>query len=214
MLYYKTINQTLFDSLKILMSCSELKDFRLVGGTALSLQVGHRISIDIDLFSDKEYGKIDFYQIDSFLEKSFPFVEHYSILPALGKSYRIGKSAKEYVKLDIFYTDNFIENSMIIDDIRMVSIKDIVAMKVDVVQRIGRKKDFWDLHKLLEFFTISKMIEFHQQRYPYTHDRELIISNFTNFELADEEPDPNCLEGKYWELIKLDFEEEIRKLIL
>lgn len=194
------------------MKNSELKEFRLVGGTALSLQVGHRISIDIDLFSDVEYGSIDFEKIDDFLEKTFLFVEHQSILPALGKSYRVGNSPKEYVKLDIFYTDTFLDEPVMIDEIRLASLRDIVAMKVDVIQRIGRKKDFWDLHQLLEQFTISEMIEIHEKRYPYTHERETILANFTNFSLADEEPDPNCLEGKYWEFIKLDLEEQMNNL--
>ncbi|MGB3452693.1 MAG: nucleotidyl transferase AbiEii/AbiGii toxin family protein [Moheibacter sp.] len=40
----------------------------MVGGTALSLQLGHRTSVDIDLFSDLEYGSIDFKVIDTFLK--------------------------------------------------------------------------------------------------------------------------------------------------
>ncbi|QOR74070.1 hypothetical protein IMZ16_01075 [Cruoricaptor ignavus] len=59
---------------------------------------------------------------------------------------------------------------------------------------------------------IDEMIALHQKRYPYSHDRNLIIKHFTDFSLADAEPDPNCLEGKYWELIKLDFEEKIEQI--
>lgn len=214
MLYYNTINKTLSSALYSLMESSELNGFRLVGGTALSLQVGHRISIDIDMFSDLPYGTIDFNKIDSFLDKTFPFVEYYSnVLPAMGKSYRIGNTPNDYVKLDLFYTDNFLENPNIHENIRLCSLKDIISMKVDVVQRIGRKKDFWDLHKLMEYFTLDEMIKLHKLRYPYNHERKTIITNFTDFSLADEEPNPNCLEGKYWELIKLDFEDWISKII-
>ena len=49
------------------MEWKELKLFRLVGGTGLSLYRGHRESVDIDLFTDAPYDSIDFDKIDSFL---------------------------------------------------------------------------------------------------------------------------------------------------
>lgn len=83
-------------------------------------------------------------------------------------------------------------------------------MKIDVIQRGGRKKDFWDLHNLLDSYSINQMIELHEQRYLYTHDRNLIIQNFISFEQADDDFDPICYKGKYWEFIKEDFEEIIK----
>ncbi|MPN34970.1 hypothetical protein SDC9_182464 [bioreactor metagenome] len=80
-------------------------------------------------------------------------------------------------------------------------------MKVDVVSRGGRKKDFWDLHELLNTYTIPEMLELHKKRYEYTHDREQIIANFVDFSSADKDIDPICLKGKEWKLIKLDFVE-------
>ena len=56
------------------MAAEELKDFRLVGGTALSLYLGHRMSVDIDLFTDANYGAIDFDTIENFLQKTFKHV--------------------------------------------------------------------------------------------------------------------------------------------
>lgn len=66
------------------------------------------------------------------------------------------------------------------------------------------KKDFWDLHELLNLYDLSHMLNLHKERYPYVHDRNLIISNFTNFEAADGDFEPICLKGKYWEFIKED----------
>ena len=54
------------------------------------------------------------------------------------------------------------------------------------------------------------MIELHEQRYPYTHDKDLIIQNFISFEQADDDFDPICYKGKYWEFIKEGFEEIIK----
>ncbi|WP_228448814.1 hypothetical protein [Chryseobacterium mulctrae] len=57
------------------------------------------------------------------------------------------------------------------------------------------------------------MLELHQERYPYSHDKELILKNFTDFGLADEEFDPICLQGKHWEFIRDDIEETVQKYL-
>lgn len=55
------------------------------------------------------------------------------------------------------------------------------------------------------------MLEFHEIRYPYSHNRDLIINNFTKFEKADEDSDPNCLKGNFWDVIKFDIVNWINK---
>jgi hypothetical protein len=212
MLYYNTVNNLLKKSLLQLMAADEFASFRLVGGTALSLQIGHRESIDIDLFSDVDYGEIDFDSIEKYLELNFSYVDHFSnSISGIGKSYLTGENKDNTVKLDIFYTDKFIQPVFIEDSIRMASIKEIIAMKLDVIQRGGRKKDFWDLHELFENYNLAQMLVLHEQRYPYSHNRELIINNFTNFNYSDDEFNPICFRGKYWEFIKEDIEEIIGK---
>lgn len=211
MLYYNTVNDLLKDSLIKLMQSDVFNDFRLVGGTALSLQIGHRESIDIDLFSDSEYGTLDFNLIENYLKANFEYVDFLNTIPAMGKSYFIGENKQNTVKLDVYYTDAYIQPYIEFDGIRMATIEEIIAMKIDVVQRGGRKKDFWDLHDLLQSYNINQMLDLHQQRYPYTHDRDLIIQNFTSFQQADEDFNPICFKGKYWEFIKEDFEEIINE---
>jgi hypothetical protein len=156
MLHYNTVNNLLKNSLLQLMSAKEFNKFRLVGGTALSLQIGHRESIDLDLFSDVDYGTIDFKGITDYLEKKFPYVDHLAMEPAFGKSYFIGENEENTIKLDVFYTDTFIQKPLITDSIRMASLEEIIAMKVDVVQRGGRKKDFWDLHALFDSYNLGR----------------------------------------------------------
>ena len=211
MIHYNTVNEVLKNSLLKLMKFDVFKDFRLVGGTALSLQIGHRESIDIDLFSDIKYGTLDFDAIEKHLKEHFQYVDFLNIAPAVGKSYFIGENKENTIKLDLYYTDTFIQSYIEVDGIRMASIEEIIAMKVDVVQRGGRKKDFWDLHDLLPTYEIGQMLDLHERRYPYAHDRNLIIQNLTFFEQADEDFNPICFKGKYWEFIKEDFEEIIKK---
>tara|TARA_R110002049_G_scaffold277932_2_gene456549 strand:- start:15405 stop:15740 length:336 start_codon:yes stop_codon:yes gene_type:complete len=97
------------------------------------------------------------------------------------------------------------------DNIRMATIEEIVAMKLDVIQRGGRKKDFWDLHELFNSYNVDQMLHLHEQRYPYGHDHGLILKNFVDFSQADDDFDPICYMGKHWEFIKDDIIEIIRK---
>ena len=176
------------------------------------MQLGHRISIDIDLFTDSDYGSLNFEDIETFLKSKFSFIVFSSELTSFGKSYFIGSSDNNAVKLDVFYSDPFIDDELLIDNIRLASLKDITAMKIEVIQNGGRKKDFWDLHELLNYFSLEEMLAFHKIRYPFSHDSDLIIKNFTNFQIADEDFEVLCLKGKHWEVIKSDFENLIKKI--
>jgi predicted nucleotidyltransferase component of viral defense system len=191
----------------------EFNSFRLVGGTALSLQLGHRMSVDIDLFTDAEYASIDFTFIDNLLEKSFPFTEMlYLGNNSFGKSYYIGNSKNEAVKLDLFYTDSFIRPIVEKDFVRMASIEEIAAMKMEVIGNGGRKKDFWDIHELLDYLSLEQMLALHAERYPYSHSKEELANKLVDFQFADDVYNPICLKGKYWELIKEDFNDMIKFL--
>ena len=205
-LYLNTVSNNLFEILLKLMKIDELNPFRLVGGTALGLQLGHRISVDIDLFTAVEYGSIDFITIDKLLKNTFPFTEMlYLGNNGFGKSYYIGNKRNECIKLDLFYTDSFIRPILEKDFVRMASIQEIAAMKMEIIGNGGRKKDFWDIHELLEYMPVEQMLALHEERYPYSHSKAVLINKLVDFQFADDDLDPICLKGKYWELIKEDF---------
>ncbi|RKS93767.1 nucleotidyltransferase AbiEii toxin of type IV toxin-antitoxin system [Flavobacterium limicola] len=208
-MYWNTVSPLLKQVLIDLMQEQLFAPFRLVGGTSLSLQIGHRVSVDIDLFTAADYGSIDFKEIRSFLENKYPYCSSRNLdNVAFGTYFEVGNSKKDFVKIDLYYTDEFIFDLVSKDDIRMASENEIIAMKLDVVLRGGRKKDFWDLHYYLDKVSIDEMISFYEKRYPYT-DCSAIKSQFVNFELADPDFDPMCLLNKSWELIKLDFHQNI-----
>lgn len=193
------------------MKAEELKDFRLVGGTGLSLHLGHRMSVDIDLFTDASYGSMDFNAIEEFLKKSFKHVDaEFGGNPGMGKSYLIGTDPENVIKLDLYYSmEPFFQDAIEEDGVRIATVEEIIAMKVDVVQRGGRKKDFWDLHELLGGYNVTAMIALHRQRFEWTHNEPLIRHNFTDFSGADDDLDPVCLKNKEWAFIKEDIEEAV-----
>jgi hypothetical protein len=90
----------------------------------------------------------------------------------------------------------------------MATENEIIAMKLDVVLRNGRKKDFWDLHYYLNKVSIDELIDLYEQRYPYS-DSSVMKSQFVNFVSADLDYNPLCLLDKSWEIIKLDFLEKM-----
>lgn len=212
-LYYTTITPLLHKILLQLMKAAEFKTFRLVGGTSLSLQRGHRFSIDIDLFTDAEYGTIDFNAIDTFLRSSYPYVDtnNYNEV-GMGKSYYVGENEKDCIKLDLFYTEPFVKEIILTDGIRLASVEEIIAMKMDIISRSGRKKDFWDIHELKDDYSTRQMLDLHKERYEYTHDEKVILSNFTDFENADTDFDPVCLRNKSWEVIKSDIRDFVNTI--
>ncbi|MEA4974895.1 MAG: nucleotidyl transferase AbiEii/AbiGii toxin family protein [Paludibacter sp.] len=213
-LYYNTVSPLLLSTLQDLMRNAAFNDFRLVGGTSLSLQLGHRQSIDIDLFTDSLYGTVDFKTIDDYLRKHYAYVDTFETdIIGMGKSYYVGKSKNDSIKLDLFYTDSFIRPFLLKDELRLATLEEIVAMKIDVILRGGRKKDFWDIHELMDVFSIEQMISLHKERYLYAHNKHEIIAQLANFEHADSDFDPICLRDKYWEIIKLDLFEAIQRIV-
>lgn len=204
-IYWNTVSPLLKATLQQLMYCEALSEFRLVGGTSLSLQLGHRMSIDIDMFTDSRYDSINFAHIDESLRTMFAYVHTFgSGQVSMGKRYEVGNTKDDTIKLDLYYTDEYIQPALIVEDIRFATVEEIIAMKLDIVQRVARKKDFWDLDELMDNYQLDEMLRLHQLRYPYDHDENLIRTNFTNFTKADEEADPMCLRGKHWEIIKTD----------
>lgn len=211
-LYLNTVSDLLWSSLKQLMSIEEFNSFRIVGGTSLSLRLGHRESVDIDLFTDAEYNSIDFSVLENKLIETFPYVDISSVdFEGMGKSYFIGNNENELVKLDLFYTDPFVFPCILEQNVRFSSIEDVVAMKFEVIANGGRKKDFWDIHELLESYTLDEMIDFYLIRNPYGYSKDELLMKIVDFSNAEDDFTPSCYKEKVWELIKLDFEKLVKK---
>ena len=189
------------------MAIPELKNFALVGGTALSLKFGHRTSVDIDLFS---HEKIDQTEIAKALEREF------------GTDFVFEKQNMWFavfctiqnVKVDIVYSPNImvapIETT---DGIRMYSNKDIAAMKINAILGRGAKKDFWDIVELLKEFSMDEIIQFHKAKYPSQMLLISIPNALTYFVDAEESDDPVSLKGQTWEQIKKDLQKKVREYL-
>ena len=196
MLQTETVEPHTFSILKQLMEMPELQDFSLVGGTALSLLYGHRLSVDLDLFSNKLF---DNEVIVDVLEKKFKqsFVNR-STNPRFGIFCFI-----DNVKIDIIrHPHTLIRPQLNIDGIRMVSTEDIIAMKVQAILGRGKKKDFWDIAELLQHFSVADFIQFHKEKYATQNLLITVPHAITFFLDADDSEEPISLKNQTWEKVK------------
>ena len=213
-LHTETVTPLLMNALIRLMNEPLFKPFRLVGGTNLSLRLGHRKSVDLDLFTDCQYGSLDFGLFEKFLENAFPYFDcpDRSAVVSFGKSYYVGLSADECFKLDLMYTDTFFDKAESIEGIRMASTEQIAAMKMEALNNGGRKKDWWDVHELLTMFSLKQLMDLHKKWQPWTHDPGKLLEKLVDFDEADTQPDPVCLKGKLWDFIKMDMIDAVSEL--
>lgn len=207
-LHYETVSPLLINYLKKISQSDIFKEFNLVGGTCLSLQLGHRRSIDIDIFTSMDYGSMNTSAIKTFLYENFPYTENLDSLdqPALGYSVRIGESPSECIKTDFFYTENFIFPIRYIDGIRLADIRDIAAMKIKAItQDEPRQKDFWDIYELTNTFSLKEMIEWAMKRDEWSFTLEDIEVGFGKiFDVKECLEGIDCFRGYAWELISMD----------
>ena len=202
----------LLDCLRKIMTNKAFDDLYLVGGTALALQRGHRISIDIDMFTNALYGEMKTDEIKKALVEMFPYVDRLERLEETLMVYSlfVGNSSDDCIKLDICYDENPIFPIVNIEGIRMLSEKDIAAMKLNAIaQDKQRKKDFWDIHDLLETYSIEEMVSFALKRFPWSLTLDNIIDGFKRLPLLNDYSEIRCLKGKYWEFIIEDLMEQI-----
>ena len=158
MLRTETVEPRTLDILRKCMKLPCLDSFTLVGGTALSLQYGHRKSVDLDFFGD--VTELNTGRIKSELETIG------DTRLASQSSVMLGYYVYD-IKVDIVkYKYKLIELPIIIDSIRMAHPLDIGAMKLAAISGRGKRKDFYDLYFLLIEYTLVQLLECNRLKFP------------------------------------------------
>ena len=157
MLRKETISNTTLELLKKLMTDERLMDFVLVGGTALSLQMGHRISVDLDLFANSDF---DAEALREHLERTYRLETDYMAFATV-------KGEIEGVQVDfIAHSYPWIRPFVEDDGIRLASTEDICAMKLNAIAGNGtRIKDFVDVAYLSSMYSLRQMLGFYEEKY-------------------------------------------------
>ena len=205
MLHLETIEPATLELLRRLQTLPILAETRLVGGTALALQLGHRISVDLDIFGKWDYAK----DLQSELSK-VGLVEKESGTPS-------GRMAFFYIdgiKVDCVAYDMYrwLEPPVEEEGVRLAGVKDIAAMKINAITNRGTRKDFVDMARLLDAYSIEDMFAWYREKYPAANPA-LAMRSMSYFVDAETMPMPRMLISFDWEAAKDRIRAAVRQLV-
>ena len=193
MLHTETVAEPTLDLLNRLLAVPELANFALVGGTNLSLRLGHRISVDLNLFTPQPF---DLAAVQGAIRSQFP-----SALELAARKQTL-LFVIEQVKMDILLHEYpYLQPVDVVEGIRLVSLPDVIAMKLGAVAGRGAKKDFWDIDRLFQQYALADMIQFYARKYPQS-DLGQVVRSLVYFDDAEEQENPNDLQGTTWLQVK------------
>lgn len=203
MLFTNSVESRTLDLLTGIMAVPELAGFNLAGGTALALQIGHRKSVDLDFFGVRPFEK----------DEIIGLIEH------LG-GYRLLQHSKNILILDIDsikvdfvnYKYPLLRPVVQENDIRLLSLADIAAMKLGAITGRGRKRDFTDLFFLMQQFSLSEMLTFYREKY-IDGNELLVLRSLTYFDDADMDDDLMVLKKAAWPDVKNTINKAVHQLL-
>jgi predicted nucleotidyltransferase component of viral defense system len=203
-MFEKAIDSKTRQVLRKIRETQVLENFYLAGGTALSLILGHRKSIDLDFFSS-----------------SFPKFE---ILVAKLKTLNPKVINQDKGTLDLYIDDvkvSFLEykyplvgDFLEFDQVKVASLEDIACMKLSAISSRGSKKDFIDLYFILQKFSLGELLDLFEKKFKgVNYQMSHILKSLVYFEEAEKQPDPEFLVDVDWNEVKSFLEGKVKELI-
>lgn len=192
-------------AIKLVSNVPEIKKAYLAGGTALALQMGHRISVDLDFFTRHEFNEEE---LSTKLGSLPKFIQDGTAKWTVWG--RIGET-----KFSIFYYKYpLIEKTVPFEGIQLASLADISAMKIHAIEDRGTRRDFVDVYFLSKKYTLENMLDFYQKKYSVLEDHLYsILRSLDYFEDAEAESQmPKMILSVNWEEVKEYFRKVTRRL--
>ncbi|MBQ6789909.1 MAG: nucleotidyl transferase AbiEii/AbiGii toxin family protein [Paludibacteraceae bacterium] len=193
MLSIQTVQPDTLELLKAISAQPEVKELRLVGGTALALQYGHRQSVDLDFFGRLPEDKDELIDV----------VRRVGDVTVLNRSKIILQMVVNQVKVDFVDYSRYpwIDEPILGDGFVLASDKDIAAMKINAIMGRGTRKDFIDLYVLLQHYSLTQIMDFYRQKYPEFSEYRALLS-MTYFDDAEMQDMPLMFIKTPWESMK------------
>lgn len=195
-LFWNTITQDMRDLLRGFSQTEIGSRFYLAGGTALSLQLGHRLSVDLDFFTPTE----DVPTVRPVLEKTLASFNatladsSWGNLVYLARNIRLG-----------FYGYGFPLVAPLVEkeNIRLASVEDIALMKLDALLSRAARKDFYDLYFICQKISLRQLFDLAPKKYPSVRDFESqTVKRLVYFESAEQDVDPTMIQSVAWQTVK------------
>jgi predicted nucleotidyltransferase component of viral defense system len=192
MLHLNTIDPPLFQVLVDISQLPELSNFSLVGGTSLSLQLGHRKSDDLDFFTDRSFniGEVK----EAILRYNSGVIFLNETRQGISFSLPLSSTGDDDIrKLDVYnWAVKFIRPTKQEGKIRLASLEDIAAFKLDAICHRKEKKDYVDIAVLLESFSFGQMLDFYREKFPM-NDGRIVLSQVLDTEGLENSVEPVML---------------------
>lgn len=204
-MFSEAIPGNLRSNLELLGKQQFVHQFYLAGGTALALQLGHRISYDLDFFTREEFNENDTINRLRKLGKVEVDVQR--------KGTFVGKLNDTKISF-LFYQYPLIAPSTAWLGIRIADIPDLSCMKLDAIQARGRKRDFVDLWAIIRSGgSLGKTMTLFEKKYSgVRYNRQHLFKSLTYFADAEEDDMPEMLKAVSWDEVKRTLEAEAKKL--
>jgi hypothetical protein len=176
----------------------------LAGGTALALHIGHRVSYDMDFFTQEVFDEqVMLGKLNSLREFAKDQVSWRTVLGVLGG-----------VKFSIFYYEYpLVDKTVEFEGLQIVTPKDISAMKLLAISDRGARRDFVDLYFMREMFTLEQVFEWYGQKFGNLEERRYhLLRGLNYFEDAEQQDMPIMFQPVNWDDVKKHFENEVLRL--
>lgn len=184
------------------MAKPALSGFYLAGGTSLALQIGHRVSVDLDLFGRRPF------ETQEILDE----LSDLAPLSLMSQSKNILILDVQGVKVDfVNYRYPLVAEPLLMEGLRLLTLPDIGAMKLAAIAGRGRKRDFYDLYFLLQQYSLDELMGFYLKKYE-DGSEFMVARSIVYFDDADQDEDINLL-GKQvkWETVKKTIQQSAKE---
>ncbi|OGZ78203.1 MAG: hypothetical protein A2528_00070 [Candidatus Staskawiczbacteria bacterium RIFOXYD2_FULL_37_9] len=207
-MFENVLSENAKKSLAILGQSGILKNAYMAGGTALALQIGHRLSYDFDFFTTEEF---DATLLTQKINKLIPNFN----LDRTDWGTILGSINNTRFSL-FFYTYPILFESSEFSGVAIVNIKDIAAMKIAAISDRGSKKDFIDLYFIVEvekILSLKECLELYDKKFQaLKQNKTHILKSLNYFDDADKEAELKMIKPVQWKKVKLFFQKEIKKI--
>lgn len=205
--HWNTVTPAMREIMSAFAETPLANEFYLAGGTALALQLGHRLSVDLDYFSQTQSD------IPALAEPLRRALKDFAPVPSdsswgnlvfLAGDVRVGFYGYGY---DLVRPLNQTEAG------RLASMQDIALMKMDALLARASRKDFYDLYFIGKRISLREVFDLAPQKYPSVRDFEAqVVKHMVYFERAEQETPPQMIEALEWDAVKDWFRKQAKDL--
>ena len=193
-MFTKAVLPDTLRAITLISGFGEIQKAYLAGGTALALHIGHRISVDLDFFTQEEFD-------EEVLSKTLMKIPEFVFERGEWRTV-LGKISE--TKFSLFYYEYpLVGKCEKFEGINIAALADIAAMKIHAIEDRGSKRDFVDVFFLAKRFSLEQMLDLYDLKYKCLENHLYsIVKALGYFEAAEDQEMPKMLVPANWDEIK------------